>query len=714
MRSFFSFCLAILSCHALGYDGFTTHTDFTSFAADRSVLGNPSLYEEWGLKGTVDTLNFTPTSGTSQIAIRQLLIRGVREEDSGGRQGLHFFDPTIAQGMNGMQYCSLPRNADSRTFGLEGLGQPEPNAFSYAAARKAMVAAFTESSKSVREQKFGLMFEALGHVIHFLQDLGQPQHVRNDVHLEFQLPQEMELTFIERRSRYEGWASEEAARAAFARFPVYGRVDKLKAPGDFWKKDGKGIAEYTNRNFVSQDSNFEARNGAIVANSNYSSPVPTGMITVPIENLWDPGVCPAPGVPSTKAFCFAQGSVDFVSNQVTDLYTEQVPETNARAAMYSIFNQDLQTTGRTVNILDFCPGATSKSADKLMTTNELTFPSAARFLIPRAIGYSAGMIDYFFRGKIDLYPHATDPGKLIFKNKGDEVLTGTVRLYYDGDDGFRHEIQGGNWLVTSLQPGALIELNKSEILPVLPFPPKQHGVYIMVFTGTMGEETAIGDGPGAVVAKQVKLPAPEFYWSYNQDGSFRLSFKLPNAAPNYLDYQIRDNLSAVRLKVNGSDQPLAPIQTFQDCAGEPLTYTSLGEQTMMYAADNKVLFWDEGVGRFNLVADAYEEVRWRTRVYSGGTQIGVGLPRSSIACGNSIWIGFPTGQTVGVELLLGTASLFKFCASVEVAPVPVGGTDADYNLNDRRLVMWGIQNARIVDRPVAIRQAPSTSSCPGQ
>ena len=41
---------------------------------------------------------------------------------------------------------------------------------------------FFGQSASGRAANFGLMFQSLGHVIHHIQDMAQPQHVKNEAH----------------------------------------------------------------------------------------------------------------------------------------------------------------------------------------------------------------------------------------------------------------------------------------------------------------------------------------------------------------------------------------------------------------------------------------------------------------------------------------------------------------------------------------------------
>jgi len=74
------------------------------------------------------------------------------------------------------------------------------------------------------------------------------------------------------------------------------------------------------------------------------------------------------------------------------------------------------------------------STQRIFALNSFNFIAAHQFLIPRAVNYSAGMINYFFRGKIDLVEDDDNPGNYFLKNLGNEPMTGTFALYYDYDD----------------------------------------------------------------------------------------------------------------------------------------------------------------------------------------------------------------------------------------------------------------------------------------
>jgi hypothetical protein len=91
-------------------------------------------------------------------------------------------------------------------------------------------------SPDERDRMLAEMFQSLGHVIHHIQDMAQPQHTRNDAHPP-----------IAGRGAYEAWSRKEM-RAG--QLPVAGySVDHnlFDSPFAFWSSGRKGIADSSRR-----------------------------------------------------------------------------------------------------------------------------------------------------------------------------------------------------------------------------------------------------------------------------------------------------------------------------------------------------------------------------------------------------------------------------------------------------------------------------------
>jgi hypothetical protein len=92
-------------------------------------------------------------------------------------------------------FLDVQRDGRGLTILLATIGLPAPewalgkrnqapagNKFSLPNAREYQLASLMAPSRSERELNTALLFRSLGHVIHLLQDVAQPQHTRNDPH----------------------------------------------------------------------------------------------------------------------------------------------------------------------------------------------------------------------------------------------------------------------------------------------------------------------------------------------------------------------------------------------------------------------------------------------------------------------------------------------------------------------------------------------------
>ena len=157
------------SMHAAGYEK-PTHREMSQRAIVKSKIAGTELRLRWGLS----SFSYPYTKGDDQF-IGELIALGAEDEDDPAPRVLaHFYDPKYNQPLS---ICGFfPIGASSPEWAINGAGQLDNQRFSYADARIAMRDGLTKQSPSERSAKLGLMFETLGHVIHHLQDMDQPQH----------------------------------------------------------------------------------------------------------------------------------------------------------------------------------------------------------------------------------------------------------------------------------------------------------------------------------------------------------------------------------------------------------------------------------------------------------------------------------------------------------------------------------------------------------
>ncbi len=127
----------------------------------------------------------------------------------------------------------------------------------------------------------------------------------------------------------------------------------------------------------------------------------------------------------------------------------------------------------------------------------------ARLLLPRAVGYSAALLDYFFRGRLDVdlvNPQPNDPSlfQLIGTNASDDTLVdGTLTLYADNAAGLRSMVETfGSMAMTKVASGGTVSSAAFQ-------PPENAERFMAVYQGTLGLEAKdpARNFPGGVIGK---------------------------------------------------------------------------------------------------------------------------------------------------------------------------------------------------------------------
>jgi hypothetical protein len=306
--------------------------------------------------------------GTAAGWIEEGSVREDGESDCDPRVRNHFYNPLSNAGYSRGVVQGIP----SADWGLEDRSSIDGQENSYADAREFLWGALTETTDADRQRNLALTLRSLGQLIHLIQDAAQPQHTRNDSHAGLACP--VTLGLLGPKSLYEGYA-DFLARTTGLPSSGYPNVS-LPTPRDYWDDEvGRGIAEFSNRNFVSAGTNFLGPPDDLRPAPDFPSPDGAGARTdrVDIQEL----------VPGTSL----RGTMTFIGTPYDDAYVQQF-DFNPRASTYSIFTADLALRGLLPRY----------------TLNRFNFDTALALLVPRAVGYSAGMIDHFFRGTLEIAP----------------------------------------------------------------------------------------------------------------------------------------------------------------------------------------------------------------------------------------------------------------------------------------------------------------------
>ena len=251
----------------------------------------------------------------------------------------------------------------------------------------------TTTSRVGIEMFTAMTYLGLGYQMHLIQDMAQPDHVRNDSH---------PIDASDRLWGFETWAKNKktlilqyAATAAKPAVdltqPLYdgyapvGRlIDTRRYAADRTPSASmnQGLAEYTNSNFFSDDTIFAAR---YAEDDKHYFPFPRKEGT-DIQKCFD-------GTKAPEAVYSEDGKL------VNGLWVSKVGEGETVPHLLRV--------GPMADAAYALLGEGKLSYDRL-GRDEVTYTDYAQLLLPRAVGYSAALLDYFFRGAIKLTVKPSD------------------------------------------------------------------------------------------------------------------------------------------------------------------------------------------------------------------------------------------------------------------------------------------------------------------
>lgn len=458
--------LLMLTCAVANSYELATHGHLTYEGYKKSVLFDDNFLQQLGLvKGknpfglyyydvsgsTIKQRKQNPfeedenrmPNGTEPLSIEGWLMRGaIREDDvcvkpfphcDGPTLGEvriknHFYDPVYNRTL------SIPLWPDGELAPNWAIGtddfldnpdipvEPRDNHYTIKDAREAMFRALTGMSGSgetnirpnntpvtedVRKAYWATTFRALGDVLHIVEDMAQPQHTRNDWHL---------INGDSDKKVYEKYTDKRAKQDQGDQFRCFNGGKRLPPPliyGNYPKPQfdnysdyfstvsdattprnilpGKGMADYSNRGFFSAGSNFK-QDGT----NEYAYPQSFGLTSVAVNEV-DPCI-PTTGAAEIKDLLFAS-----VLDTVAPTYPDQVTDSNLYPVTAPAGQVPLSARGL-LYVEDNLDPDVEPLKQIAYTLAEQNYIAMADLLIPRAVAYSAGLIDYFFRGRFEITP----------------------------------------------------------------------------------------------------------------------------------------------------------------------------------------------------------------------------------------------------------------------------------------------------------------------
>lgn len=400
-----------------------THRAINEINAAKGSFLHQYLINQLGMKDGVET-------EINKKWIIKYISDGGEEEDAGIRALNHFLNPITNQGLSG-QYSAL-------AWAMLPIGaQPLAPISSWNDVRDYYTKALTSRDKTTRDNYFALTFHGVGQIMHLVEDMSVPAHVRLDVH---------PPPFW--NDDYENWAKTNI-------------------------KDATQVGTYSVSTFTPNDSSFLIPR--LFDTDQYNGSNPTSATDIGLAEY-------------TNANFLSQGTI-FSANFTYPAYSDMLPkiETDSSYGKQILYlsksghGESVDYFARAGNFYNYLPADYKKLS--LTLDDDKVHANYAHFLIPRASGYSSQVLSYFFRGRLNV---EVNQGSLKVKNASNEAMTGgQFELYYDNSNEERTYLTTS--LVTELSPGT------EQIIPFNA--PQDATSYILVYRGQLGSE------PNAVVGK---------------------------------------------------------------------------------------------------------------------------------------------------------------------------------------------------------------------
>ncbi len=381
------------------------------------------------------------------------------------RAGRHFYDPINRRGLDEQTFtcptfgCRPAIDwAAGRTDVLNGPGSLDTsreNHFSWQDARDQYWWALTFNlnpddpsihgfnqriESGYRQLRFATTLKAIGQVIHLVQDMAQPQHARNDSHgppwttvftgdsptdgayeayTEARLFREaVPSQFTNAIRRFDGSL---LPRADLPMLRLAGNVPypvpRFSQVVEYFTTQGtdaavgarRGMADLANRGFFTASTlpmNIAANKPDDRVNTFLDPPRPSGSAAFYQEG-------------QIAMSLFQNGAVVLKQNllfaQMPDVLA---PNWNAQSGLFGADGRmPILTRSQMFRAADLIATPTPITQDSRFVLSNEVFTAQADAMLPRAVAYSTGLIDYFFRGRLEVTPTAQKAFALL--NQGE-------------------------------------------------------------------------------------------------------------------------------------------------------------------------------------------------------------------------------------------------------------------------------------------------------
>ncbi|HEX8617277.1 MAG TPA: hypothetical protein VF911_06815 [Thermoanaerobaculia bacterium] len=338
-------------------------------------------------------LGITPGERLQGRTPAQWAEQGADDEDNGINALSHFYDPRHQAALTIKPFCRPPVTA--RTA-------PARAAAHMVDVNRAYVASVIGLGAEIREASARELFWQIGRVVHLIQDMGQPEHTRNDQH--------RFANGARAASIYEDWGAVHLLRRnAAALYEGYPTVHMPSLAEYFHTADaplgipaGRGLADFSNNNFVTQDTNYNDQQ------------LNLGCFYYDLPIL--PGEESKRYVTTTEMTAYSGTPIEVEHEVFTSRMTDVATGGSAVDEFHTFRSSlDIETGQRGVRFYSLGDGS---------------YASRAAILLPRAVGYTAGAIERVFRGRVAIKWKETVAGTydMTVTNQSQEAIGADARL----------------------------------------------------------------------------------------------------------------------------------------------------------------------------------------------------------------------------------------------------------------------------------------------
>lgn len=557
---FLHFLFPVFASQVNGLD-LTTHELLNEYVARRDLNDfylHSFLNDQLGLRQGIETELWGFLKGKQKKQETwQWFRKGGNLEDSplhyvNTRSRHHYHNPLTDQGFSGIGGTGFLSGESSIHWSQRPAGTQNPDGFySWNDVRSYFYEALTAPDQITKERMLSETFRGLGQLMHLLQDLSVPEHARDDGHY----LGNMSLGLV---THYEQWVGNTS------------NVRIVPETGQILVKEFPLIPKTFDSSTICNPSGF--------------SPI----APVPVANLFDTNqytmANPDPAITLTSAIGLSEyTNANFLSPDT--MFTEGFPHPNIHECVVRVDPRNsrkyFSSIGEGENInhlavvswlgywLDTLPEEDSYHVvyypSKL---DPYCFEEYAQKLIPRAVGYSASLLRYFFRGELAVqsFPIYTQSYqsvtglKLRVRNvtpTREAMSEGSLSVVCSFKNGAGEEVflRAQDHEVTDLLHGDELEhsfvFEDSSGIPIEGFGSMK---CMLAYRGNLGNEVFATDNEGnitsfgAVVGKAVPLAKFNESWDRSLTGNYAWSHTPAGTQPangetsNRIGSLIKDNI----------------------------------------------------------------------------------------------------------------------------------------------------------------------------